>query len=113
MVKASYHRRSHLSSSIKSYWDYKEELTIYDNLIFKRNKAVIPPVLRKKMVKIVHQPHLGVEACKRRDRKAFFGPKWTVKEIEQLVKSCSICNQKKPQQLCQPLKPRLTPCRPW
>ena len=38
-------RKSHLSPSIRSYWDYKEELTIYDDLIFKRNKVVIPVVL--------------------------------------------------------------------
>ena len=43
-----------------SYRDYKEELTMYDELIFKRNKVIIPAVLRKEMLKIVHQPHLGV-----------------------------------------------------
>ena len=59
---------------MKSYWDYKEELTIYDDLIFKRNK-VIPPGLRKEMLKIVHQPYLGVEASKRRE-KPYFGRKW-------------------------------------
>ena len=105
-------RKSHLSPSIKSYWDYKEELTIYDDLIFKRNKVVIPPVLRKEMLKIVHQPHLGVEASKQRAQEALFSPEMD-KEIGQLVKSCSICNQNKPQQPSQPLKPHPTPSRPW
>ena len=36
------------------------------------------------------------------------------KEIEQLVKSCSICNQNKPQQIFQPLKSHpTTTSRPW
>ena len=105
-------RKSHLSPSIRSYWDYKEELTIYDDLIFKRNKVVIPAVLQKEMLKIVHQPHLGVEASKRRAREALFWPEMD-KAIEQLVKSCSICNQNKPQQPFQPLKPHPTPSRPW
>ena len=105
-------RKSHLCPSIYSYWDYKEELTVYDELIFKRNKVIIPVVLRKEMLKIVHQPHLGVEASKRRAREALFWPEMD-KEIEQLVKSCSICNQNKPQQIFQPLKPHPTPSRPW
>ena len=64
------------------------------------------------MLKIVHQPHLGVEASKRRAREALFWPEMD-KAIEQLVKSCSICNQNKPQQPFQPLKPHPTPSRPW
>ena len=105
-------RKSHLSPSIQSYWDYKEELTIYDDLIFKRDKVVIPTVLRKEMLKVVHQPHLGVEASKRRAREALFWPGMD-KELEQLVKSCSVCNQNKPQQPSEPLKPHPTPSRPW
>jgi hypothetical protein len=38
-------RKSHLSQSIQSYCDYREELTIHDELIFKRNKVVIPTAL--------------------------------------------------------------------
>ena len=67
-------RKSHLSQSIQSYWDYREELTIHDELIFKRNKVVIPAALRNEMLKAVHQPHLGVEASKRRAREVLFWP---------------------------------------
>ena len=69
-------------------------------------------MLQKEMLKIVHQPHLGVEASKRRAREALFWPEMA-KAIEQLVKSCSICNQNKPQQPSQPLKPHPTLSRPW
>ena len=49
---------------------------IYDELIFKRNKVIIPAVSRKEMLKIVHQPHLSVEESKPRAREALFWPEW-------------------------------------
>ena len=105
-------RKSHLSPSIQNYWDYKEELTVFDDLIFKRNKVVIPTVLRHEMLKVIHQPHLGEEASKRRAREVLFWPEMD-KDIEKLVKSCSICNQNKPRQPSEPLKPYPAPSRPW
>ena len=105
-------RKSHLSPSIQNYWDYKEKLTVFDDLIFKRNKVVIPTVLRHEMLKVIHQPHLGEEASKHRAREVLFWPDMD-KDIEKLVKSCSICNQNKPRQPSEPLKPYPAPSRPW
>ena len=104
-------RKWHLSQSIQNYWDFREELTVYKQLIFKGNKVVIPTALRKEMLKLLHQPHLGAEASKRRARELLFWPEID-KEVEELVKSCNICNQNKPQQLSQPLKSHPTPDRP-
>ena len=59
------------------------------------------------MLKVIHQPHLGEEASKRRARKVLFWPEMD-KDIEKLVKSCSICNQNS-----EPLKPYPASSRPW
>ena len=56
--------KSNLHPTVQVYWDYQEELTIHNELIFKRDKIVIPTALRADMLKAVHQPHLGVEASK-------------------------------------------------
>ena len=64
------------------------------------------------MLKVIHQPHLGEEASKHRAREVFFWPDMD-KDIEKLVKSCSICNQNKPRQPSEPLKPYPAPSRPW
>ena len=55
--------KSNLHPTVQVYWDYQEELTIHNELIFKRDKVVIPPALRADMLKAVHQPHLGGEAA--------------------------------------------------
>ena len=72
-------RKWHLSPSIQNYWDFREELTVYNQLIFKGNKVVIPTALQKEMLKLLHQPHLGAEASKRRARELFSGRKWIKK----------------------------------
>lgn len=64
------------------------------------------------MLKLVHQPHLGAEASKRRARELLFWLEMD-KEIEQLAKSCDICDQNKPRQPPQPLKSHPTLDQPW
>ena len=64
------------------------------------------------MLKAVHQPHLGEETSKRRAREVLFWPEID-KEIEQMVKAYSTCNQNKKRQQRETLKPHPTPSRPW
>ena len=94
------------------YWDYQEELTIQNELIFKRDKVVIPTALRADMLKAVHQPHLGGEASKRRAREVLFWPSID-RYIEKMVKSCSVCNRNRNQQPRETLKPHPVPSRQW
>ena len=51
---------------LQHYWDFKDELALLDEVVFKKNK--IPTSLRAVMMTAVHQPHLGMEASKRRAR---------------------------------------------
>ena len=46
---------------IAEYWCIKEDLHIVDNLIFKGNRLVIPPNMRKYFLEKLHTAHLGIE----------------------------------------------------
>ena len=92
------------------YWNYQEDLTIQNDLNFKRNNVVIPTALRADMLKAVHQPHLVGEASKRRAHEVLFWPSID-RDIDKMVKSCSVCNRN--QQPGQSLKPHPVPSRPW
>ena len=70
-------RKSYLSSSIQSYWDYKEKLTIYDDPIFKRNKVVIRPGLRKEMLRSCINLTSALKRVSNGLKKPYFGQKWT------------------------------------
>ena len=104
--------KSNLHPTVQVYWDYQEELTVQNELIFKRDKIVIPTALRADMLKAVHQPHLGGETSKRRAREVLFWPSID-RDIEKMVKSCSVCNRNRNQQPRETLKIQPVPNRPW
>lgn len=59
---------------IRQYWDLRDQLTVADRIIFRGMRIVIPPALRKDMLKVVHRSHLGIVKCKQRAREAMYWP---------------------------------------
>jgi hypothetical protein len=106
------HRPAQNPSSLYYYWDFKEELAVHDGVVFKKDKVVIPTSLRVFMMKKAHQPHLGIEASKRRARELMYWPGIN-NDIERIVKTCEVCNSNKKQQQKEPLQPHLVPNRPF
>jgi hypothetical protein len=39
---------------VKNYWNFREELAVYNGLVFKADQVVIPSKLRAEVLKIVH-----------------------------------------------------------
>ena len=97
---------------LQHYWDFKEELAIHDDIIFKNDKFIIPTSLRPFMLKSVHQPHLGITASKRRARELMYWPGIN-KDIEKMVKTCEVCNSYQKGQQKEPLHPHPVPSRPF
>ena len=52
--------REQCPQSLHDYWNFREELTIKDGLILKREHTLIPPSLRKETLKTIHEGHLGI-----------------------------------------------------
>ena len=50
-------------SNIRVYDDYRDELIVQDQLIFKGEKLVIPVAMRREMMSIAHSSHIGTERC--------------------------------------------------
>jgi hypothetical protein len=44
------------------YYQYKEELSVNDGLVFKTDRIVLPTKLRQKILEILHTSHSGVQA---------------------------------------------------
>ena len=49
-----------------SYFDFRDELTVQDQLIFKGAQLVVPAAMRKEMMALAHASHIGIEGCVRR-----------------------------------------------
>ena len=65
--------RSKLPPQLTPYYDVRDELGIYDGLVFKGERFVVPQGLRAEIKKDIHVSHAGVEGCLRRRGKAYIG----------------------------------------
>ena len=66
--------KPHFPSEIQDYFPFKEELTLQNGVIFKGDRVVIPLEMRDELKRKLHSSHLGIQACQRRAREAFYWP---------------------------------------
>ena len=94
------------------YWNYNEELTVQDGVLFKGMKVIVPTSMRPQMIARVHSSHLGPDACVRRARDVLFWP-GMVGQIKDQVQRCEVCNDFLSRQQKQPLMTYKIPEIPW
>ncbi|XP_024890884.1 uncharacterized protein K02A2.6-like [Temnothorax curvispinosus] len=101
-----------LSDSVKSYNQYKDELTIVSDLVFKGQSVVIPNSMRSEMLNRVHYSHLGVNKCLSIAQESIFWP-GMINQIKQKIAECPLCLKYAKSQNREPLKSHEIPNLPW
>ena len=96
----------------RDFYDVRQELSIYDGLLLRGHRIVIPYEHRKQTLETIHQGHLGINKCRERAGQAVWWP-GIGKEIEATVSSCQICLSKRPSQHAEPLISTPLPERPF
>ena len=104
--------RDQVPVSIREYWNFREEITVQDGIMFKGMKIIIPLAMRAQMIAKSHTSHLGAEACVRRARDVLFWP-GMANDIRNKVQSCEICNDFQTKQQKEPLMTHKIPETPW
>ncbi|KAI2650239.1 Retrovirus-related Pol polyprotein from transposon 17.6 [Labeo rohita] len=66
--------RKRCPTAILEYWNYRDELSEMDGMVFKGEKIVIPTLLREEMLQRIHSGHMGIEKSKQRARDILFWP---------------------------------------
>lgn len=79
-----------ISSLILPYWNFRDEITVADGILFKSHKVIVPNSMRVEMLDIIHEAHLGMLKCKSRAREALFWP-GMARDIELKVAKCEVC----------------------
>ncbi|KAI8498512.1 hypothetical protein Bbelb_237140 [Branchiostoma belcheri] len=97
---------------VTEYWNHRDELTIEKGVIFKGQKIVIPKAMRREMLDILHEGHLGQEKTKARARDILFWPGMNG-QIDEKVQKCVTCQENRASNAKEPLMPHPTPQRPW
>ena len=83
-----------------------------NGVLFKGRQVLIPETLRQDILKQLHTGHLGIEKTRRLARESVYWPNIN-KDIEQLVKTCSACQEHQPNQRKEPLVPHDVLQTPW
>ena len=104
--------RQEVPASLRSYWDSRSELAVCDGIIYKGMRIVVPPSLRRQMLNLVHESHMGIIKCKQRAREVLYWPAMN-SDIEETVKNCTKCADFQRKQPSEPLIPTETPGLPF
>ncbi|XP_053698805.1 uncharacterized protein K02A2.6-like [Sabethes cyaneus] len=77
---------------IAKYWNFRDELAVYEGLIFRSHQILIPATLKQKMLTVIHAGHNGVQGCVIRAKQMLF---WIgmVSDIKKMVENCRICEK--------------------
>ena len=78
------------AEDIRSFYDYRESLTIIDGMIMKDRRIVIPFGLCEQTLENLHRSHMGIVKMKERASTSMFWPK-IYNDIENFLSRCHPC----------------------
>ncbi|XP_022808881.1 uncharacterized protein K02A2.6-like [Stylophora pistillata] len=96
---------------LKAYSGIKEELTIFEGVILRGNRIVVPQSVRKQILKLAHETHQDIVKTKQFLRARSFWPGMD-QDVETLIKGCSACVVNQPLNKCTPAQPTPLPRGP-
>ena len=83
-------KKSEVPEIIWPYFGIRDELVLEGELVFKGQRLVVPMVLRKDVLTMIHVAHIGVEGCIRRARESLYWPGMST-EIKDYIQKCDVC----------------------
>ena len=105
------HRRE-APFAVQPYCDSRDQLSVSDGIIYKGMRVVIPPSLRRYMLTLIHESHLGMAKCKQRAREVIYWPAMNA-DIENTVRNCARCSEYQNQLPAEALEQTPTPDLPF
>jgi len=101
-----------LPAQIREYWSFRDEMSVQDGVILKGQRVIIPEAMQANILDQLHYGHMGIEKTKLRAKDCVY---WINinKDIEKMVKKCTICQENLPNQQYEELQPHELPSRAW
>ena len=94
------------------FWNYRSQLAYMNGVIFKRSKAFVPPVMRKRMLEKIHASHQGIEKSILNATDTMFWPAIR-SDIKTACENCMKCAQYATQNQKEPMLHQPVPDLPW
>ena len=86
--------------------------SVRNGLLIMNNIIVVPESQKEEVINKLHQSHQGINKCRRMAQNAVWWPGLS-SELKNLVNNCKLCQENRPEQKKEPLKPSELPSRPW
>ena len=104
--------RADIPESLRPYWNYRDELSVKNGIIYKGAQVMVPQSMQKDMLRKIHANHFGEESNIRMAREVFF---WSGmrKSIQDMCDACSTCAQYGHSAPKEPMKSLPIPAGPW
>ena len=117
MLKAYVHKgwpdnRKQCPEELWEYWNFRCELTLWNGVVTKGDRLVIPQSLRSDVLKKIHIGHQGETKCLLLARESVFWPGIT-NDVKSVVQQCTSCTQHQHAQPKMPIQQPDLPTRPW
>ena len=103
--------RANVNTRIAAYFSMRDELAVFDGLIFRGDRVIVPQDMRPKVKERLHLSHLGSDSMLRRARECVFWPGMSA-DIKQLASDCESCQALAKAQQRETLMP-IESTRPW
>ena len=98
--------------NIREYWNYREEVTLYNGILLKNQRVIIPKAMRSEILSRIHSSHQGITSSIRKARDVVFWPGMTA-DIKEVVEKCSVCAEYQTPNSKEPMQTHKVPERPW
>ena len=66
--------RKMVPQELHPYWNFREDLSVEDELVTKGSRLLIPSTLHHKVLEQIHEGHQGMEKCMLKARESVFWP---------------------------------------
>ena len=100
-----------IKGTLKFYWNVRCELSLYNHLLLRNNRIVIPAGLQQEILNRIHQGHQGITKCRLRASTTVWWP-GVSQQIISMVQKCKECCQTFLHK-SEPMIPSKLPQRPW
>ena len=104
--------KKRLRDDLKSYYTFRDELSVQDGLVFKGYRIVVPTSMQTEIKDRLNSSHVGVQGCLRRARETVYWPNMNA-DIEDYIGRCPTCNSIQRSQAKEPMIAHAIPELPW
>ena len=67
-------KRDECPVEVRDYWNYREEISLHNGLLFKSQRVIVPKAMRSEMLSWIHSSHQGIVSWLRKVKDIVFCP---------------------------------------